>query len=623
MSDSSEQHPPSAASQDGYVVVARRYRPKSFDELVGQDHVGRALVNAIETGRVGHAYLFTGARGVGKTSTARIFAKALNDPGGPTGTPDQETDVAQAIDAGEDVDVIEIDGASNRGIDEIRSLRANVGVRPSRSRYKIYIIDEVHMLTQAAFNALLKTLEEPPEHVKFIFCTTDPEKIPITVLSRCQRFDFAPVEVSKIVARLKEICSAEGTEADDTALELIARRAAGSMRDSQSLLEQLLSFSGDQLTAETVHQMLGTADDERLHALATAMAARDAASALSQLDAAVDEGVDAGRLAEQLLGYFRDLMAVTVGCEASMLRHTSAGLYDELTELGKRWGLQTVLAVVGLIDDTLVRIRHSVYARVLLESTLIQICHLPDLQSIADLAEAAKTLPEGARLSTTRSIEPEASGSSAAESKKKAPAVSLDSTETDTVPTPSPAANAARIDDAHVASSPVSGSDGESLGRSGSNAAVAAASAVATASPPVPAGSLSGKELWARALQDMDPMTSTLATSVEDVSIDDSGQVVMTFPAKAGLAMGRCDKPVHRQEIIESLRRLTGRDHQVIIKASTKAVAEDKPVAKAPQKSRVQWMREVEANSLVQSCKEVFSAEVTKIDLPRNDAPRR
>ncbi|QDV64097.1 DNA polymerase III subunit tau [Crateriforma conspicua] len=625
MSDSSEQHQPSAASQDGYVVVARRYRPKSFDELVGQDHVGRALVNAIETGRVGHAYLFTGARGVGKTSTARIFAKALNDPGGPTGNPDQETDVAQAIDAGEDVDVIEIDGASNRGIDEIRSLRANVGVRPSRSRYKIYIIDEVHMLTQAAFNALLKTLEEPPEHVKFIFCTTDPEKIPITVLSRCQRFDFAPVEVSKIVARLKEICAAEGTEADDTALELIARRAAGSMRDSQSLLEQLLSFSGDQLTAETVHQMLGTADDERLHALATAMAARDAASALSQLDAAVDEGVDAGRLAEQLLGYFRDLMAVTVGCEASMLRHTSAGLYDELSELGKRWGLQTVLAVVGLIDDTLVRIRHSVYARVLLESTLIQICHLPDLQSIADLAEAAKTLPEGARLSTTRSVAPETPGSLGAESKKKAPAVSPDSAAANSAPTPSTAANVPRIDDAHAASPPVSGNDGESSSRSEAPASVpaAAASAAATASPPVPAGSLSGKELWARALQDMDPMTSTLATSVEDVSIDDSGQVVMTFPAKAGLAMGRCDKPVHRQEIVESLRRLTGRDHQVIIKASTKAVAEDKPVAKAPQKSRVQWMREVEANSLVQSCKEVFSAEVTKIDLPRNDAPRR
>jgi DNA polymerase-3 subunit gamma/tau len=385
MTDSSQP----AHADDSYVVVARRYRPRRFDELVGQEHVGRALQNAIETGRVGHAYLFTGARGVGKTSTARIFAKALNDPGGPNITPDNTSDVAQAIDAGEDVDVIEIDGASNNGIDQIRVLRANVGVRPSRSRFKIYIIDEVHMLSKAAFNGLLKTLEEPPEHVKFIFCTTDPEKIPITVLSRCQRFDFAPVEVPKIVQRLREIVIAEQGQADDDALQLIARRAAGSMRDSQSLLEQVLSFGDGVLTAAHVHTLLGTADDERLHALAAALADRDAATALQRMDAAIDQGVDAGRLAEQLLNYFRDLMAVTVGCDPSMQRHTSVALHDELKQLGQHWGLQTVLAVVGLIDQTLVRIRHSVYARVLLESTLIQICNLPDLQNIVDLAAAA------------------------------------------------------------------------------------------------------------------------------------------------------------------------------------------------------------------------------------------
>src|SRR5215813_7536087 len=242
-----------------YVVVARRYRPQDFSQLIGQQHVARALANAITTNRVGHAYLFTGARGVGKTSTARIFAKALNCVNGPTTSPCGVCDICQGIASGSDVDVLEIDGASNRGIDEIRQLRSNVNIRPSRARFKIYIIDEVHMLTNQAFNALLKTLEEPPEHVKFIFCTTEADKIPITVLSRCQRFDFAPIEHKAIVDRLTQICAAEGVEIDTEAVQIIARRAAGSMRDSQSLLEQLLAFGGQRITVADVHALLGTA----------------------------------------------------------------------------------------------------------------------------------------------------------------------------------------------------------------------------------------------------------------------------------------------------------------------------------------------------------------------------
>ena len=235
---------PSAPAPPGsnggeYVVVARRYRPQTFDELIGQEHVARGLSGAILSHRVGHAYLFTGARGVGKTSAARILAKALNCVHGPAPAPCNECDICRSISSGDDVDVLEIDGASNRGIDEIRQLRQNVNMRPSRARFKVYIIDEVHMLTREAFNALLKTLEEPPEHVKFIFCTTEPEKIPITILSRCQRYDFAGIQAESIATRLRQIAVAEGVEADDDAIALLARRAAGSMRDSQSLLEQL------------------------------------------------------------------------------------------------------------------------------------------------------------------------------------------------------------------------------------------------------------------------------------------------------------------------------------------------------------------------------------------------
>src|SRR3989304_3054503 len=230
MSDSSvNSSKPASAGTDRrlvaarYTVIARRYRPQFFEDLVGQEHVSQALANAITTERVGHAYLFPGARGVGKTSAARILAKALNcQTNGPSPRPCNECDICQSVNSGDDVDVLEIDGASNRGIDEIRQLRQNVSVRPSRTRWKVYIIDEVHMLTKEAFNALLKTLEEPPEHVKFIFATTEANKIPIPILSRCQRFDFAGIDMGAIQTRLAQIAAAEGVEIDAEAVQILA-----------------------------------------------------------------------------------------------------------------------------------------------------------------------------------------------------------------------------------------------------------------------------------------------------------------------------------------------------------------------------------------------------------------
>ncbi len=251
---------------------------------------------------------------------------------------------------------------ATRGIDNIRELRQNANVRPSRARFKIYIIDEVHMLSTAAFNGLLKTLEEPPEHVKFMFCTTEARKIPITILSRCQRFDFAGISTRSIFDRLRQIVEAEGVEAEDEALEVLARRAAGSMRDSQSLLEQLLAFAPERITVADVHNMLGTAGDQRLAAMVKHLVNRDAASALGELDAAAREGVDVGQLIEQLFGFFRDCMVAAVGCASDAFLYASSSSSGDVIDAGKQLGLQTILAVMQILDQTLSRLRYSTQA---------------------------------------------------------------------------------------------------------------------------------------------------------------------------------------------------------------------------------------------------------------------
>jgi DNA polymerase-3 subunit gamma/tau len=378
-----EPDPSPARSDHRYVVIARRYRPQSFDELVGQEHIARALQQAIAGGRVGHAYLFTGARGVGKTSAARILAKALNCQRGPTPAPCNDCDVCLRVSSGDDVDVLEIDGASNRGIDEIRQLRQNVAVRPSRVRYKIYIIDEVHMLTKEAFNALLKTLEEPPEHVKFIFATTEPQKIPITILSRCQRFDFAGISPAAIQARLLQIAAAEGVALEPEAVQILASRAAGSMRDSQSLLEQLLAVGHDRITADDVNHLLGIAPAERLGGLVRHLVARDAAAALADVDATLRDGVEVGLLVDQLIGYFRDVMTVAAGCNTHQMLYALPSQANEVIETGRQLGLSTVLAIGQILDQTAARMRVSVHGRTLVEMAVVRICQLGELDELA------------------------------------------------------------------------------------------------------------------------------------------------------------------------------------------------------------------------------------------------
>lgn len=372
-------------ASDTYTVLARRYRPQTFTELVGQEPVARALANALTSNRVAHAYLFTGARGVGKTSTARILAKALNCRSGPTPTPCGTCDLCVSIASGEDVDVIEMDAASNRGIDEIRDIRGNVQYKPSRGRFKVYIIDEVHMLTKEAFNALLKTLEEPPAHVKFIFATTDVQKVPITILSRCQRFDFSGIALPRIVEQLRSIVESERLQAEPEALELVARRAGGSMRDAQSLLDQLLAFAPDKLTADQVHHLLGTAGDDRILTLADAIIAKNPGAVLDQLAEVSLSGLQLPELLDQLLAYWRDLMVVNVGGTQGRDLSVPSRHHATLQKHATTLTLDAILAGMDVLATAKARLRSSVHARTLVEMALIRLANLADLVPLGQL----------------------------------------------------------------------------------------------------------------------------------------------------------------------------------------------------------------------------------------------
>jgi len=303
---------------ESYQVIARRYRPRHFDELVGQEHVVKTLKNAIESGRIGHAYLFVGPRGTGKTTVARIFAKALNAKGGPNVRPQDEDEIAKSIMEGSCMDVVEIDGASNRSIDEIRKLREDCQYAPTLCSYKIYIIDEVHSLTQDAFNALLKTLEEPPSHVKFIFATTEAHKVLGTITSRCQRFEFRPIPEEAIAAHLAEISKKENIDASADALLSIARLANGGMRDAQSILDQMISFCGKKIGAQDVISVYGLASFEDIEKLVFSMAAGDYAAVIDGVNNFVTQGCDLFRALADLQIYLRKALMGSFG----------AGVYD-------------------------------------------------------------------------------------------------------------------------------------------------------------------------------------------------------------------------------------------------------------------------------------------------------
>jgi len=379
-----------------YTVLARRYRSRTFDEVIGQEPIATTLVNAIKTGRVHHGYLFTGTRGVGKTSMARILAKALNclSADAPTTAPCCECDACKAIAEGQDIDVVEIDAASNTGVDNIRELRSNAAYRPARARFKIYIIDEVHMLSTGAFNALLKTLEEPPEHVKFILATTEVQKVPATIQSRCQRFNFRNISPEAIARRLADIATAEGTAADDAVVRRIARLANGSMRDGLSILDQLISVSPEKLTPQVLDEILPPAQDEQTFALIQHAARGDVSATLLELDAILSGGRGLELLCNDLIELIRSLLLLRACGADTPLADVPAAARSAYAELANAFELSQYVQMIGMLEELRRNVRYSGAGRALTEAALVRLARMKEWAAIeALLAEVA---PAGA-----------------------------------------------------------------------------------------------------------------------------------------------------------------------------------------------------------------------------------
>ena len=389
-----------------FLVTARKWRPRTFSEVIGQEGVCRTLQNALAAGRTAHAYIFAGPRGVGKTTTARLLAKAVNCEKGPTANPCDACTPCKEIPEGRSMDVLEIDGASNRGVGEIRNLRDNIHFNPAACRKKIYIIDEVHMLTIEAFNALLKTLEEPPEHVLFIFATTEINRVPATILSRCQRFDFRRLSTVEISAHLRHICNSEKISADDDALELLARRADGSMRDAQSLLDQMATFAPSGITADEVRSALGIAPEDLYFQLSDLIHDSNVAGVFQIVDEVDSKGLSPREFLRGLTDHFLNFLKARDSNAAAFIEAPKA-VRDRYTEQAGSFDLKDLLRILAILQEAFNEIRRHPQPRLKLELTLLRLVSLEHTVQIEELLDEIRSNPAQAgsaarREATTR-----------------------------------------------------------------------------------------------------------------------------------------------------------------------------------------------------------------------------
>jgi DNA polymerase-3 subunit gamma/tau len=535
-----------------YLVSARKWRPQAFKEVIGQQHVAQTLTNAIQQGRIAHAFLFSGGRGVGKTTMARILAKSLNCQSGPASEPCQKCPSCEGITSGHSPDVIEIDGASNRGIDEVRELRETVKYTPMQGRYRVYIIDEVHMLTKEAFNALLKTLEEPPPHVVFVMATTEVHKIPSTILSRCQHFQFRRMSRQEIMGQLEAIAGKEGIGLSAGGSAVLAKVADGSMRDALSLLDQAIAYSGKTVSEEDLAAMLGTPNRDILREMAEAILNRRAEAALMQIKVLLDKGYDLRRFCDELVNYWRDLLMARLSREPETLIDLPKEDVAALSKAAGSVSVEELQRLFGIFSQALEGLRTATHPRFILEMAVIRACELPALESFGDLLEKVERLEKS---------QPPQSKASA----------------------PSPPAR--------------SGGDSESPARSSPNA------------------SSGTKAEWTDVIQRIREDKASLASYLEGGTVQEvtNEAVTLGFSGKSVFLIDLIQNDENQRIIRDTMTSLFGRPVELkLVRLETPVSTPSPPDGRKKEKIR----REVLSNPIVKEALDIFGGDVVEIRDP-------
>lgn len=621
-----------------YTVFARKYRPQTFDDVIGQEHITTTLKNAIEQDRLAHAYLFVGPRGTGKTSTARIMAKALNCLKGPSVQPCGECDACVEIAAGTSLDVLEFDAASNTQVDKIREIIIdNVKYAPTRGKYKLYIVDEVHMLSNSSFNALLKTLEEPPAHVKFIFATTDVQKVPTTILSRCQRFDLKRIPALLIKNHLLGIAAKESIALSEAAAETLARGAEGGMRDAESMLDQLVAFCGNTIEEEDVLKIFGFSGRETVNALSSALIAGDTPAALRLIHQQSEAGKDLGRLLGDLITHLRNLLVAKAdpeGIQADLGEESLAALHDQ----GQQIDMSKLLGLIEQFAEAEARMKWAPNKKMHMEIAMIRAIQTLGQASLTEVIDALADLREGGPISKASTPSPRPQATSAP--RPATPPKSLGSAG-ETAPSPKPTKKAVEkavekapapapvvpepeapeppkqppVADAIPPTPEPQETASPTLPTLAPAAAVAHVASVASAEP---ASSPEPTTLWRNLLGEVRRQRPLIAMWVEAGALLELAGESLTvgFPADQSLALEYCDQPNNRKLLESIASQLVGRKLTIRFLKREGLVVEKVEVVPAPVEVSRDPLEEFKDDPLIRKALELFKAEIQPVQTP-------